>query len=183
MTAARTGNVDAAKVLLAHGANVDAKESWHGETALMWAVAQKHPDMVARTHRARRRRQRPFERQQMGAAKYGGAARKVDAARRPHAVGCSPRVKVASRAFRCLLEAGADVNAVDPDGISPLLSRIINGHYDVAGAAAGEGRGSRISPTEPADRRCTPPSTSHTMPASNRPSPKEIDNELTSLDV
>ena len=30
MTAARTGNVDAAKVLLAHGAAVDARESWQG---------------------------------------------------------------------------------------------------------------------------------------------------------
>ena len=46
MTAARTGNVPAAKVLLANGAKVDAKETWQGQTALLWAVAQKHPDMV-----------------------------------------------------------------------------------------------------------------------------------------
>ena len=44
MTAARTGNVEAANVLLAHGAAVDARESWHGQTALMWAAAQRHPD-------------------------------------------------------------------------------------------------------------------------------------------
>src|SRR4029078_8115730 len=42
MTAARPGNVESVKVLLAHGANVNAKESWHGETALMWAVSQQH---------------------------------------------------------------------------------------------------------------------------------------------
>ena len=47
MTVARTGSVDAAKVLLAHGAKVDARESWHGETALMWAAAEKHPAMVS----------------------------------------------------------------------------------------------------------------------------------------
>ena len=31
------------KVLLAHGARVDARESWRGQTALMWAAAQGHP--------------------------------------------------------------------------------------------------------------------------------------------
>ncbi len=46
MTAARTGNVEAARVLLAHGAPVDARESWRGQTALMWAAAQNHPAMV-----------------------------------------------------------------------------------------------------------------------------------------
>src|SRR5262249_23760319 len=37
MTVARGGHVDAAKALLAHGAAVDAREKWHGQTALMWA--------------------------------------------------------------------------------------------------------------------------------------------------
>ena len=31
---------------LEHGADVDARENWHGETALMWAAAQKHPAMM-----------------------------------------------------------------------------------------------------------------------------------------
>jgi len=42
MTAARTGDVDTVKSLLAHGANVNAKETARGQTALMWAVAEKH---------------------------------------------------------------------------------------------------------------------------------------------
>ena len=46
MTAARTGNPDAIKVLLAHDANVNAKENTLGETALMWAAAENHPDAV-----------------------------------------------------------------------------------------------------------------------------------------
>src|ERR1051325_10387969 len=46
MTAARTGVVEAARVLLDHGAKVDAREEWHGQTALMWAVDEKHPAMV-----------------------------------------------------------------------------------------------------------------------------------------
>ena len=46
MTVARTGVVEAAKVLLDHGAKVDAREEWHGQTALMWAVNEQHPAMV-----------------------------------------------------------------------------------------------------------------------------------------
>ncbi len=37
---------DALKVLLDHGATVDAKETWHGETALMWAAAEGHPEVM-----------------------------------------------------------------------------------------------------------------------------------------
>ena len=44
MTAARTGNPDAVKVLIDHGARINAKENWRGQTALMWAVAENHPD-------------------------------------------------------------------------------------------------------------------------------------------
>ena len=46
MTAARTGKVDAVKVLLAHGANVNAKESWKQQTALMWAAHEGNAETV-----------------------------------------------------------------------------------------------------------------------------------------
>ena len=46
MTAARSGHVPAAKALIAHGAVVDAREQWRGQTALMWAAAEGHPDMI-----------------------------------------------------------------------------------------------------------------------------------------
>src|SRR5258705_224809 len=42
MTCAWTGNADAVKLLLAHGADVNAKEVRRGQTALMWAIEQKH---------------------------------------------------------------------------------------------------------------------------------------------
>jgi ankyrin repeat protein len=47
MVVARTGNLDAARSLLAAGADVNAKEQWGGQSALMWAVAQLQPEMVA----------------------------------------------------------------------------------------------------------------------------------------
>ena len=44
MTAARTGVPAAVKTLLAHGADINAKESWRGQTALMWAAAEGHAE-------------------------------------------------------------------------------------------------------------------------------------------
>jgi uncharacterized protein len=46
MTCARSGNAKAVNALLVRGAKVNAKESGHDQTALMWAVAQSHPDVV-----------------------------------------------------------------------------------------------------------------------------------------
>ena len=46
MTAARTGTVDALKTLLAHGAEVNAKEPGQRQTALMWAAAENHAPAV-----------------------------------------------------------------------------------------------------------------------------------------
>ena len=43
LAAARSGNVEVMKLLLAHGGDANAKEPARGQTALMWAVAEKHP--------------------------------------------------------------------------------------------------------------------------------------------
>ena len=42
MVASRTGNVEAMKVLLDHGADVNAKETLRGTTPLMWAADEGH---------------------------------------------------------------------------------------------------------------------------------------------
>ena len=132
MTVARTGSVDAAKVLLAHGAKVDARESWHGETALMWAAAQKHPAMVSALIAAgadvnaistvvkwdRQTTAEPREKW----LPLGGFSPLMFAARE----GCVECAKI-------LADAGANLNLADPDGITPMVNAIINGHYDVAG--------------------------------------------------
>ena len=46
MGCARTGNVETVKLLLSHGADPNAKENQQGQTALMRAVAEKHPEAV-----------------------------------------------------------------------------------------------------------------------------------------
>jgi ankyrin repeat protein len=181
MTAARTGNVDAVKVLLAHGADVNAKENWHGETALMWAVSEKHA-AVARELLAKganvnaRSMVNNWERQNSAEPRekwlpLGGLPALEFAARD----GCVECISV-------LLAAGADINGVDEDGITALVSALINGHYDVAGLLLEKGANPNIG-----DRTGRTPLYAavdfHTIPASNRPAPKEIDNELTSLDI
>ena len=181
MTAAHTGSVDAVKVLLAHGADVNARENWHGETALIWAVAQKHAT-VARELIAKgadvnaRSTVNKWERQNSAEPREKwlplGGLTPLEFAARQGCVDCIP----------VLLQGGADVNAADPDGITPLLSAIINGHYDAANVLLEKG----ANPNVP-DRTGRTPLYSavdfHTMPASNRPSPREIDNEVTSLDL
>ena len=46
MTAARTGKAEPVKLLVAHGAKVDAREPLRGQTAVMWAAAENHADVV-----------------------------------------------------------------------------------------------------------------------------------------
>jgi len=46
MTAARTGALPAVKALLSHGASVDAKDDRRGQTALIWAAAEGHAEVV-----------------------------------------------------------------------------------------------------------------------------------------
>src|SRR5918994_2716290 len=42
MAAARSGSVEAVRLLLAQGADVNAKERTRGQSALMWAIEQRH---------------------------------------------------------------------------------------------------------------------------------------------
>jgi ankyrin repeat protein len=46
MLASRGGDAESVKLLLRHGADVNVKEAVNGQTALMWAVAHKHPQVV-----------------------------------------------------------------------------------------------------------------------------------------
>ena len=181
MTVARTGVVAAAKVLLDHGAKVDAREEWHGQTALMWAVDEKHPEMVQEliAHRADVNAVsniNKWERQVTSEPRdkwlpLGGLTPLLFAARQ----GCVECAKV-------LLEGGAKINTTDPDGISPVLLAIINGHYDVAGFLVNQG----ADPNLADDTGRTPLFSAvdfNTMPADNRPPPKVIENQMTALEL
>ena len=62
MTAARAGNADAVRMLLDRGADVNARETYKGQTALMWAAAERHPAVVKLLLDARRRLEGPIVR-------------------------------------------------------------------------------------------------------------------------
>jgi uncharacterized protein len=181
MTVARTGSVEAAKVLIAHSARVDARESWHGETALMWAAAQKHPAMMSALIGAgadvnaistvvKWERQTTAEPREKWLP-LGGFSPLMFAARE----GCVECAKV-------LADAGANLNLADPDGITPMVNAIINGHYDVAGFLLDKGADPNLF--DKTGRAALYAAVdAHTMPASNRPSPDESGNEMSSRDL
>jgi ankyrin repeat protein len=131
MVVARTNNVDAARLLIDHGADVNRVETWRGQTALMWAAAQKQPEMVRElvVHGASvdvRSMVNGWERQVTGEPR---------AIHRP-AGGLSPLLfAVREGCLECariLVEAGADPEMADPEGITPLIMAITNGHFDTA---------------------------------------------------
>jgi ankyrin len=131
MVVARTGRVDAARLLLKYGAKVNAVERWRGQTALMWAVAQKQPAMVAELVKAgadvnARSTVNNWERQ---------VTAEPRAINRP-AGGLTPLLYAAREGCvecaRLLVDAGAEINLADPEKISPLLMAVINGQWDTA---------------------------------------------------
>lgn len=46
MTCSKTGSADAVRMLIEYGADLNAKEPKENQTALMWAAAERHPDVV-----------------------------------------------------------------------------------------------------------------------------------------
>ncbi len=180
-TCARTGRPEAAKLLIAGGASVDPPESWRGQTPLMWAAAEGHADMVrllveagadvnARSTVVTWERQRTDEPRDKWLPP-GGLTPLLLAAR-------EGRVAAAS----ALLDAGADVNVVDPDRHTALIIALINGHFDVAGVLID--RGADVNMEDKVGRTALMAAVdAHTMPSSNRPSPRETDDTLTSFDI
>src|SRR5690606_7741425 len=47
MAVVRTDRVDAARLLIERGADVNAREQWRQQSAIIWAAAQGQPAMVA----------------------------------------------------------------------------------------------------------------------------------------
>jgi ankyrin repeat protein len=137
MTCARTGNRAAVDALLARGANVNAKEPVLQQTALMWAVAEKH-------HEAARSLLAHGADVHARTAVRGGAARPRSASVAPTPVdigtgggdGFTPLLFAARvgdvEALKLLLEHGSDVNEVAADGSTALIVATLRGHVPAA---------------------------------------------------
>jgi ankyrin repeat protein len=111
MSAARTGNVPAMKLLLTAGANPNATERWRSQTALMWAALENHPDAVKTLFEAGA---------DIQARSSSGFSALMFAARAGH-------IDVA----RTLLDAGAMPNDTGKDGTSALGLAALNAHWEL----------------------------------------------------
>ncbi len=131
MLVARTTNIAAAKLLIDHGAHVNAKESQKDQTALMWAAGQSQAAMVklliaqgADVNAKSRVDEfvvQVSSEPRAGYRSYGGLTPLHYATRE----GCVDCVKA-------LKEGGANLNAPDPEGVTPLLTALWNAHFDTA---------------------------------------------------
>jgi ankyrin repeat protein len=131
MLASSLGSLKIAQLLIGKGANVNAVESFRGQTALMWAAGGDHPEIVdlLLAHRADvkvRAKSDDWQRQMTSEPRAqfrqtGGLTALLYATRS----GC----------YRCavsIVKAGADVNQPNPDGITPLINALDNRSYDIA---------------------------------------------------
>ena len=128
MTAARTGNPEVLEALLDSGAEVDARDGWYGESALIWAAAENHGEAVRLlvSHGADpdgRSATLTFERRRTGQSVLPlGSWTPLMYAARENAID----------AGRGLAAGGAGLDLTDPDGATALVIAIINAHYDFA---------------------------------------------------
>jgi ankyrin repeat protein len=134
MTAARAGRVQAVKLLIAHRANVNAKEQLRGQTALMWAAAQQHPDIVQTLLEVGADfNARSISRRQLvntaGNADYSGVIEVEQGGYTP-LLFAARRGDIASA--RLLLAAGANINDAAPSGTSVLVIAAHSGHTALA---------------------------------------------------
>jgi ankyrin repeat protein len=173
MLAARTGNPDTVRLLLERGAHVNARETWHGETALMWAAAEDHAEVVSmlasRGADLNVKSTVPeFPKVKVDAATMvftalprGGLTALMLAAREGAAEG-----------VRALAEAGADLNAVDPDGTTALNIAVINAHYETAALLIEQGANLNLADTAGMTPLYAAVDMQHQEPMVNRPLPK-----------
>jgi uncharacterized protein len=144
MTCARTGDAKAVKMLLAHAADPKAKEPEHDQTALMWAAAEIHPDVVALLIEFGadvRARSRSYSQTVVGEQTQRAGREKLNYDVRR---GGSTALLFAARtgdaeSARLLLAAGADANDELPDGTSALVLAAHSGQGNVAGVLLDKG--------------------------------------------
>ena len=113
MTAARAGNLPAVRLLLDAGADIEVREHWKGQTALMWAAADDRAAVVE-------------------ALTAAGADLTVRSTGQGEFTALLFAVRQGSTgAVRELLDAGAHVNEALPDGTSALGLAVASAHYEL----------------------------------------------------
>ena len=159
MVAARAGKrLRRRALLLDEGANPNARGA-RGQTALMWAVAQKHPDVVkallaggADVH-ARIRQLEPDDGR---AAARPPRIQPDDSARRRYGADVRGARRAISRRRSCSSRAGANVNDHDAWGVSATTLAAFSGYGEMARYLLD--KGADPNNDMPGFTRCTAPS-------------------------
>jgi ankyrin repeat protein len=144
MTVTRSGSLAAVEKLLALGANPNAAEAWHQQTALMWAASDNQARIVAALLKAGadvNARSKVWPGQP---PRPKGSETSFQSAHSNFPKGGFSALHFAAQygageAAALLAEAGANLQATEPDGVTPLMMAIINGHYDVAALLVRQG--------------------------------------------
>ena len=144
MTVTRSGSLAAAEKLLALGANPKAAESWHEQTALMWAASDNQAQIASALLRAGadvNARSKVWPGQP---PRPRGAETSFQSAHSNFPKGGFTALHFAAQygagdVAALLADAGANLQATEPDGVTPLMMAIINGHYDVAAVLVRKG--------------------------------------------
>jgi ankyrin repeat protein len=145
MTAARSGNLLVLDALLAVGVELEGRDHFYGETALIWAAIENHDDAIEllTTHGAgvdTASAYIDYQSRRAGQSVLGlGEWTPIMYAARENALA----------AGEALIEAGADLNLQDPDGATALVIAIINAHYEFAQMLLEAGADPNLADNEP----------------------------------
>jgi ankyrin repeat protein len=133
MLAIKTGELPVVEMLVKAGANVNARETFHNQTALMWAAAApKNGGDIVKLLLSKDADVRPR-------ALYSDWGSQITSEPRAQyrPVGGLTALLYAARGgcYECvkaMIGGGADVNTPTPEGVTPLMIALDNDHNDVA---------------------------------------------------
>ncbi len=191
MTASKSGATDLVKALLTDdvermivGVDPNLTESWRGQTALMWAAAEGHVEVIQalidggadiNKLSAYQKFIEPDPEKRQGGFVYPRIPK-----------GRFSALHFAARegqlaAVHSLIYNGADLDIQDEEGSTPALLATLNGHYEIAAALLNAGADVNIQ-----DKRGRTvlfmATDMHTLDANPRPGPKPY-GEFDSLDI
>jgi ankyrin repeat protein len=147
MTAARTGNAEVVRMLIARGADASARESSLGETALMWAAAENHPEAVRALIEHGADPNARSDKLAYAKDRFGLEGVTTILPRGSWTALMYAARQGSLEAARALADAGADLKLTDPDGTTALVLAILNGHFDTAAMLAEKGADPNIADT------------------------------------
>jgi ankyrin repeat protein len=147
MTAARTGNAEVIRMLIARGADANARESSLGETALMWAAAENHPEAVRALIEHGADPNARSEKLAYAKDRFGLEGVTTILPRGSWTALMYAARQGSLEAARTLADSGADLNLTDPDGTTALVLAILNGHFDTAAMLTEKGADPNIADT------------------------------------